>query len=126
MTNYGIESGIAIVAARIRDFRSLADIEVTLGDLTVLIGANNAGKTSFLDALFAAIGVGRRSLSVEDVRLASGEPHVPKTRSVVIDVLLRPIGANGQVLNSYPEGSFWTNLWGTAGIATDDDVNEFT
>ena len=70
---YSAESGVGIVAARVRDFRSLANIEVDLGDLTVLIGANNAGKTSFLDALFAAIGAGRKSLGADDVRLAAGE-----------------------------------------------------
>ena len=92
MTDDPIESGsgIAIVVARVRDFRSLANIEVQLSDLTVLLGANNAGKTSFLDALFAAIGAGRRSLNVDDVRLAPGEPSAPRTREVVIDVMLRP------------------------------------
>ncbi len=61
MTIYGKDSGTSITAARVRDFRSLADVEVSLNDLTVLIGSNKAGKTSFLDALFAAIGAGRKS-----------------------------------------------------------------
>ncbi|RWE53351.1 AAA family ATPase [Mesorhizobium sp.] len=126
MTIYGAESGIAIVSARVRDFRSLANIEVELCDFTVLIGANNAGKTSFLDALFAAIGVGRKSLDADDVRLAIGESAPPKTREVLIDVMLRPIGADGKILDAYPAGSFWTNLWGATGIATDDSLNEFT
>ena len=126
MTIYGAESGIAIVAARVRDFRSLANIEVDLNDLTLLIGANNAGKTSFLDALFAAIGAGRRSLSADDVRLAAGEAVAPKTRAVIIDVMIRPVGADGKVIDSYPAGSFWTNLWGATGIASDDALNEFT
>ncbi|MBB3014027.1 ATP-dependent nuclease [Cupriavidus alkaliphilus] len=126
MTTYGVTSGIAIVAARVRDFRSLANIEVELNDLTVLIGANNAGKTSFLDALFAAIGAGRKSLGVDDVRLATGESVAPKTREVIIDVLIRPVGADGKVIDSYPAGSYWTNLWGTVGIASDDALNDFT
>jgi len=126
MTTYGPASGIAIVAARVSEFRSLANIEVELNDLTVLIGANNAGKTSFLDALFAAIGVGRKSLGVEDVRLAAGESVAPKLRTVIIDVLIRPVGANGKVIDSYPAGSYWTNLWGTAGVASDDALNDFT
>jgi putative ATP-dependent endonuclease of the OLD family len=126
MTIYGVESGIAIVAARVRDFRSLANIEVELSDLTVLIGANNAGKTSFLDALFAAMGTGRKSVTTEDVRLAPGESTAPNTREVIIDVMMRPVGADGRVLDTYPEGSFWTNLWGTTGIATDDEFKEFT
>jgi len=126
MTIYGPASGIAIVAARVRDFRSLANIEVELNDLTVLIGANNAGKTSFLDALYAAIGAGRKSLGVDDVRLATGESVAPKTREVIIDVMIRPVGADGKVIDSYPAGSFWTNLWGTMGIASDDALNDFT
>lgn len=126
MTIYGATSGIAIVAARVRDFRSLANIEVELNDLTVLIGANNAGKTSFLDALFAAIGAGRKSLGVDDVRLAPGEPVAPKQREVIIDVMIRPVGANGELIDSYPAGSYWTSLWGTTGIASDDALNDFT
>lgn len=126
MTTYGVPSGIAIVAARVKDFRSLANIEVELNDLTVLIGANNAGKTSFLDALFAAIGAGRKSLGVDDVRLAPGESVAPKTREIIIDVMIRPVGANGKVIESYPAGSYWTSLWGTTGIASDDALNDFT
>lgn len=126
MTIYGKESGIAITVARVQNFRSLANIEVDLSDLTVLIGANNAGKTSFLDALFAAVGAGRKSLGPDDVRLAPGEATAPKTREVLIDLMLRPIGDDGKVANAYPAGSFWTGLWGTPGIANDDDFNEFT
>lgn len=109
-----------------RDFRSLANIEVELNDLTVLIGANNAGKTSFLDALFAAIGAGRKALGADDMRLAPGESVVPKEREVIIDVMIRPVGADGKVIGAYPAGSFWTDRWGTTGIATDDEQNEFT
>lgn len=126
MTTFGSASGIAIVAARVRDFRSLANIEVELNDLTVLIGANNAGKTSFLDALFAAIGSGRKSLGGDDVRLAPEESVAPKTREAIIDVMIRPVGTNGKVIDSYPAGSYWTNLWGTTGIASDDALNDFT
>jgi len=126
MTIYDSNSGIAITTARVRDFRSLADVEVDLNDLTVLIGANNAGKTSFLDALFVAIGAGRKSVTSDDVRLAPGEATAPKTREVVIDIMIRPVGTDGQVADSYPEGSFWVALWGAPGVATDDALNEFT
>lgn len=126
MTTYQAASGIAIIAARVKDFRSLANVEVELNDLTVLIGSNNAGKTSFLDALFAAIGAGRKSLGIDDVRLAPGESVAPKTRELIIDVMIRPIGPDGKVMDSYPAGSYWTNLWGTMGIASDDALNDFT
>lgn len=126
MTIYGSASGIAVVAVRVLNFRSLANVEVMLNDLTVLLGSNNAGKTSFLDALFAAIGAGRKSLGSDDVRLAIDESLAPKTREVLIDVMIRPVGDDGKVIDSYPEGSFWTSLWGTAGIANDAAFNDFT
>uniref|UniRef100_UPI0037BF93CD AAA family ATPase n=1 Tax=Gemmatimonas sp. TaxID=1962908 RepID=UPI0037BF93CD len=109
MTTFGPASGIAIVAARVLNFRSLANIEVDLNDLTVLIGANNAGKTSFLEALFSAIGAGRKALSGDDVRVGAGEFVAPKTREVIVDVMIRPVGPDGKVIDSYPAGSYWTN-----------------
>lgn len=73
MSKYAIDSGIAVTDVRVSNFRSLANVEVELGDLTVLIGANNAGKTSFLDAMFSAIGAGRKTLTSDDIRLAKDE-----------------------------------------------------
>ncbi len=126
MTIYGKESGIAITTVRVSNFRALSNIEVELNDLTVLIGANNAGKTSFLDAMFAAIGAGRKTLGADDVRLEPAEATAPKTRLITIDVLVRPIGTNGKIVDAYPAGSFWTNLWGTSGLAMDDNGSEMT
>lgn len=119
MPIYSIGSDIAVTEVRVSNFRSLANIEVRLSDLTVLIGANNAGKTSFLDALFSAIGAGRKNLGQDDVHLATGEAFAPKDRQVIIDLRIRPIGPDGKVAEKFPEGSFWTALWGT-GIAPDD------
>jgi putative ATP-dependent endonuclease of OLD family len=36
---------------RIRNFRSIRELEMELGDMTVFIGPNNAGKTALLDAV---------------------------------------------------------------------------
>jgi len=126
MTLYGKDSGIAITSVRVQHFRSLANVEVELGDLTVLIGANNSGKTSFLEALFAAVGAGRKTLGPDDVHLAAEEATAPKSRAVLVDLMLRPVGDDGKVSDKYPEGSFWTGLWSTRGIAYDGDSNEFT
>ena len=40
---------MAIKSLTVKGFRSLADVKLGLGDLTVLIGPNNAGKTNLLD-----------------------------------------------------------------------------
>ena len=45
-----ISSGVKVTDVRISNFRSILNIEVLLDDLTVLVGANNSGKTSLLDA----------------------------------------------------------------------------
>ena len=116
-------SGVKLIAIRVADFRSLTNIEVALGDLTVLVGANNAGKTSLLDAMQFAIGANRRLLSKEDIRLAKDEAEVPKERRAVVDILLRPVDGDGKIVETFPEGSFWTGLWGT-GIAQDDDQDD--
>ncbi|HSX80093.1 MAG TPA: DUF2813 domain-containing protein, partial [Candidatus Saccharimonadia bacterium] len=40
---------------RTQNFRCLADITIPIGDTTVLVGANNSGKTALLDALRIAL-----------------------------------------------------------------------
>ncbi len=40
-----------ITRVRVKNFRSLADVDVTLGPLTVLVGRNGAGKSAFIDVM---------------------------------------------------------------------------
>jgi len=97
---------------------------VKLHDLTVLVGPNNSGKTSFLEALGAAIGMGRRSVSAEDIFLAPGEAKAPPDRTAMVDVLIRPVDPKEKVLPTFPPGSFWLTLWGI-GVAQDDNDHDF-
>ncbi|MFJ3318538.1 ATP-dependent nuclease [Herbaspirillum huttiense] len=125
MSKYAIDSGIAVTDVRVSNFRSLANVEVELGDLTVLIGANNAGKTSFLDAMFSAIGAGRKTLTSDDIRLAKDEALAPKERVITVDVRIFPIGADGKKSKTFPEGSFWTTLWGSSFVLDLEPESEF-
>jgi putative ATP-dependent endonuclease of the OLD family len=40
-----------IKSLKIKNFRSIKELELVLGETTVFIGPNNAGKTAILDAL---------------------------------------------------------------------------
>lgn len=44
-----------ITKLKIRNFRSIKDLDIELGDTTVLIGQNNAGKSAILDAVRIAL-----------------------------------------------------------------------
>lgn len=110
MTIESQSSGIFIKEVRVRNYRSLQEVNVLLDLLTVLIGENNSGKTSFLEALHAAIGAGNRSVSVEDIFLAPSEKKVPKEREVIIDLLIRPTDDKGNIIETFPKGSYWLAL----------------
>lgn len=117
------DCGVQIVELRIANFRALKEVFVQLEPLTILLGSNNAGKTSLLDAMNAALGISRRALTQDDVFIADSEASPPKDRRVVIDLLLRPVGDDGNILDAFPVGSFWIELWGE-GISQDDDQND--
>lgn len=79
-------AGVRIRAVRVRHFRGIQDVCVTLHPtLTLLLGENNSGKTSFLEALGVALG-GRRA-SDDDLRLAvDGQ----RAKQFIVDVLIEP------------------------------------
>lgn len=115
------ESGIQITAVRILNFRCLRAIEVSLGPTTLLIGENNAGKTSFLEALHAAIGNGIRQFSEDDLWTDLKEKHPPRDRSIIVDLLIRPVDADAEIQGIFPEGSAWLELWGNGVVQNDDE-----
>lgn len=123
-TEIKASSGVRVTEVRVSNFRSLENVVVELDNLTVLVGANNAGKTSFLDAMYAAVGAGRRTLGQEDIHVSAGEAVAPQERVVTIDVLVRPVDDNGEFLDAFPQGGFWTSLWGT-NIFQDLDFHDF-
>lgn len=119
ITAIGAKGGIFVKEVRIRHYRCLRSVDVELEPLTLLIGQNNSGKTSFLNAIFAAIGAGQRGLSSDDVFISANEVAAPKARAVVIDILVRPTDANGHIVDVFPRGSPWLELWGS-GIVQDE------
>ena len=117
-------SGIRVDMLRVANFRSLVNVEVALEALTLLVGPNNAGKTSLLDAAFVAIGAGRKQVGPEDIYISSNESTAPKNREAIIDIRILPVNNDGKIQENFGAGSYWTSLWGT-GISQDDDLNDF-
>ncbi|RTL85751.1 MAG: DUF2813 domain-containing protein [Hyphomicrobiales bacterium] len=75
---------------KIENFRSIKQLDIELGDTTVFIGPNNAGKTAVLDAIRIALtrrwGQRGTGFTEYDVHLAT-ETDDPKASSgVVIEV----------------------------------------
>lgn len=69
---------------RLRGYRCMRDVTVTLGKRTLLIGGNGAGKTSLLEAIDKVFGAGRRSHGFREQDLAPG------TSEMKVDLELRP------------------------------------
>lgn len=59
-------------SVRVQRFKSIADATVPLGRITLLVGPNNAGKSSFLHAIQFAVSVAQ-SLRLDNVSLWNGE-----------------------------------------------------
>lgn len=83
---------ILIDTVRISGFRGIANLEITLPRTTVLIGANNAGKTSVIKALQLALGDYSRYLSEEDFHIDSSDTSAGK---ILVDIRVVPLADDG-------------------------------
>jgi len=117
-------SGIKIVEVRIRNFRSLKSVDIGIDTLSIFVGANNSGKTSCLEALMFAMGYGAKPITDDDIYVGPGETSPPITRSIVIDILIKPIDDSRKVIDAFPSGSYWLILWGN-GTSHDENDDEF-
>ncbi|MDR3198943.1 MAG: AAA family ATPase [Planctomycetaceae bacterium] len=90
---------ILIDRVRITNYRAIKDLELTLSPFTILVGANNSGKTTFLRALHLALGEGRKSISKEDF-------HIDNTKvadEIIIDVRIIPVDKENKRLQEFDE-----------------------
>lgn len=80
-----IDAGLEIRHVRLQDFRGLNDLCVSLDALTVLVGENNAGKSSVLQALGIFFGTIRPGK--DDLHISTGGNQ---STSFVVDVCVVP------------------------------------
>ncbi|MCE5999866.1 AAA family ATPase [Acinetobacter pittii] len=79
--------GILLDTVRISGFRGISNLEMTLSKVTVLLGENNAGKTSVIKALQLALGDYSRFLSDEDFHI---NQNTSDEKQIIIDVRFIP------------------------------------
>lgn len=81
-----------ITRVRIKNFRSIKDLDLPLSETTVLLGPNNAGKTAILDALRIALtrrwGQRGTGFTEYDLRLEDDTSDPKKAAPVEIEVEL--------------------------------------
>ncbi|CAM3778084.1 putative ATP-dependent endonuclease of the OLD family [Flavobacterium branchiophilum] len=93
--------GILIDSVRILNYRAIKNLEVNLSKLTLLVGANNAGKTSFLKALNLALGIDRKTVNREDVH-EDGTLDVYK-KEIIIDIRIIAVDDTGIRIQDFDE-----------------------
>lgn len=70
--------------------------------LTLLIGANNSGKTSFLKALHVALGLGTKRITSEDFYIGLKDAET-KDKAIIIDIHLIPIDEANKRVDSFDD-----------------------
>ncbi len=92
---------ILIDKVRIYNFRSLKKCSITLEPVTLLIGANDSGKTSFLRALNLVLGAGQKRITPEDFYI--GENGTEVSKEIIIDVHIVPTETDGTRIDSFSD-----------------------
>ena len=106
---------ILLKSVRVQNFRSLENIDIELGDMNILIGQNNVGKSNFLRAIDIAFN-GSRVISEEDIYIENNE-HLSKEKKAIIDLKICPF--NGKEIEK-AFSDFWTSVFTDKWITTDE------
>ena len=116
---------ILVDTVRISNFRSLRNVEVALAPVTVLVGMNNSGKTSFLKALHLALGADRRVVSGDDFFVGQGAGFSDNPENtIVIDLRIIPVGKKGERINEFDDAWINTELGGGL-VNFDKDARQY-
>ncbi len=110
---------ILIDFVRISGFRGICSLELSLRPMTVLLGTNNAGKTSILKALQLAVGDYSRFLSDEDFFIGQNGQEATE---IIVDVRIIPVDGSNSRATSFSEA--WATEFGDK-IKAEADGKQF-
>jgi putative ATP-dependent endonuclease of OLD family len=111
--------GISLNTIRIKNVRSIRDIQFELGNNTVLFGHNNGGKSNFLYAITLALEKAR--FEKEDLFFSDEEPY-SEEREASVDLFFVPVDENGHRCGMFNDD--WSALLGCL-IGIDDNGSQF-
>lgn len=98
---------------RVRNFRSIHEIDVKLENINILIGQNNSGKTNFLSAINIGL-LPYKELEVNDIYWSSDE-EIDKSKKAIIDIKIIPDD------NSNEFDDFWSGVFTENWITIEGD-----
>lgn len=98
--------GILIKKVRIHGFRGLENTEFDLEPMTVIVGSNNSGKTTFLKALQIAFG-NYSSISIDDFFYS--DTNI--CDNIIIDVLVIPVNSDLEQIDEFEDS--WAAVFTT-------------
>ncbi|SFD21223.1 ATP-dependent nuclease [Flavobacterium phragmitis] len=96
--------GIRLKTIRIKGFRGFKNIEVDFQNTTVLVGTNNAGKTTLLKALQVVL---TNSHFITNDDFFYYEDHIDD--SIIIDLLFVPIDEENSIIDEFSEE--WSDVF---------------
>ncbi|HWI18723.1 MAG TPA: AAA family ATPase [Vicinamibacterales bacterium] len=94
-----------IRSVRFARFRTLRDVTVVFQPRTVLVGSNNVGKTSVLEALEGAFGIGRRGYGFSEQDTTSGEDP-----SIGFEIVVEVVPSQGDQFSEDEQAIFATHI----------------
>lgn len=109
--------GIRLESIRIKGFRGFRNIEMDFENTSVLVGANNSGKTTILKALQIAL-TNTHFISNDDFFYC--DDYIDDT--IIIDVLFKPIDAEEKAISEFDDN--WSDVFKTERIGIDSEGNQ--
>jgi putative ATP-dependent endonuclease of OLD family len=90
---------ILIDKIRVKNFRAHKSIEINLKPITILVGANNSGKTTLLRALNSVLGITRNQVNKDDLFIDRHGNQISK--EITIDIRVVPVDEKGNRINEF-------------------------
>jgi putative ATP-dependent endonuclease of OLD family len=111
---------ILIDKVRVKNFRTLKNLEMNLKPITILVGANNSGKTTLLRALNSALGMTRNQINQDDLFIDKNGDKPSNT--ITIDIRIIPTDEKGKRISQFDNK--WNSRLGFLDVQTEND-NEY-